>query len=465
MSLSLIQHVLSQNMARDAWVADNQARGEMVAKYRRYVDGDHDAQMTPEMSKLLRIPQGSAAAAFTSNKCDDVVATMVDRLEVLQISGDTDESTAWADNVIDWNRFDGMQIDVHDSAIRDGDSYVLVGFDNASDIPTFSHEIAWDGISGMLVVYRSDARDELAAAVKVWNETSTSPQDDIRVNVYYPDRIEKFIGRNGSNLERYDDPAMPGVWPIPWQMNGQPLGVPVVHFKNKSRGKGGHGVSELENALPLQDALNRTLHSMVMAAELSAFQIRIAKGFEPPKALTPGMWVTIGANGLSSDQVAEADTLEQGEIVPFISMADFFIQQIEDVTRTPNPKASANLSGEALKQLDSKLLGKVKRFQVKAGNAWEDVMDMAHRVQQAYGRSQPPAVTRWRTQWRDGQLRNDTETINNAVKVADRVGQSEFLRIIAPVYGYDQSRIDDIIDDLQRSQQTRLAAMTNFNTY
>lgn len=465
MSLSLIQQVLAQNLARAAWVADNQERGEKVAKYRRYVDGEHDAQMTQEMKRLLRI-NNSSSAAFTSNKCDDVVATMVDRLEVTGITGDTDEATSWADEVLEWNRFDGMQIDVHDAAVRDGDSYVLVSYDQDAQMPEFTHELAWDGTSGMLVVYKSDARDELAAAVKVWNETNTSPQDDIRVNVYYPDRIEKFIGRGGGDLEHYADPAMNNDWRFPWVANGQPIGVPVIPFKNKARGKGGHGISELENGLPLQDALNRALHSMVMAAELSAFQIRVAKGFHPPSGLTPGMWVTISGDGLTKDQVAEAETLEQGEIAPHIALAEFFIQQIEDTTRTPNPKAAANLSGEALKQLDSKLVGKVKRFQVKAGNGWEDVMAMAWTLQQVFGDKQPPPAKRWRTTWRDAQLRNDGETIKNAVAVADRVGEAEFLNLVAPVFHYDQTKIDKILENLQQSRQARLADMTNgFNAF
>lgn len=479
MSLSMIQQVANKDMATDAWMTDNQLRGEMVARFRRYMDGDHDANMTTEMRQNLRISTNpDSSHPFASNQCDNVIASMTDRLTVTAIEGDNDAATQWSQEVLDWNRFDGLQMDVHDATLVDADSYMLVEYDRDEGMSRFCHELAWDGINGMLVIYASDDREELAAAIKVWNETRNASADTLRVNIYYPDRIEKFISLDGTRLSPFDDPQAPGVWPIPWTttgaVGGEPLGVPVVPFTNKRRGKSGYGKSELADMIPLQDGLNRMLHSMVMTAENSAFPIRVAKGFEPPAGLTPGMWLKIlryetGADGrtrpvpLKKDDVADASSLEQGTITSYIDGANFMIEQIEKVTRTPSMEG-ANLSGEALKQNEVKLLGKVRRFQVKAGNAWEDVMALAARLENAFGNNSIQAK-RWRTKWADAQMRNDSETIKN-VSTLNWLDVETRLNEIAPAFGWDKTTIDQIKTRIQGDQQQRVNnALNNFNAF
>jgi SPP1 Gp6-like portal protein len=467
MSLDMIQQVLNKDIAAAAWADDNATRGLKVAKFRRYVDGEHDANMTPEMRKLLRVSLDSDSAPFTSNQCDNIISSVTDRLTVERIEGETPEATDWAAAVMEENRFDGFQMDVHDATLRDADSYVLVEFDNDEQTAKFCHELAWDGSCGMMVIESSDAYDGIMCAIKVWNETRGAYLDTVRVNIYYEDRIEKYISLDGSNLSHYDDPNLPGVWPMPWTYpNGDAIGVPVVHFRNKQRGNSGYGKSELEDALPLQDALNRSLHSLVMVAELTAFKINVAKGFNPPAAIMPGMWLKIlrtevGTDGvtrsvpLKKDDVADAYSLPGGELTQFIEGSKFFIEQIEDVTRTPQTKGT-NLSGEAMKQNEVKLLGKVKRFQVKAGNAWEDVIKLAQRVTEAFATgSKPPAATKWRTVWADAQLRNDKEVVGNVMLVKDMVGPEETLRLLSPVFGWTEDDIPRLVAAGAQSQAQR----------
>ena len=466
MALDFIQRVLSRDIAREAWIADNTIRGEKIARFRRYVDGEHDAQMTPEMRKLLRIRSDESGAPFTSNKSDDVIQTMADRLKVERIEAGTDDGTQWAADLLHANRFDSLQMDVHDSALTDGDTYILEEYNADSQMVRFSHELAWDGTNGMLVMYASSYRSDLAAAIKVWTESTQENMDTVRVNVYYPDRVEKFIGSNGGDLVRYLDPAMPDVWPLPWKdSKGNPLGVPVVPFKNRARAKGDSGKSELENVLPLQDALNRTLHSTVMSTELTAFALYVAKGFIPKGGLTPGMIITITdkeGNALSNQYPVDFSKLEGSDLTMFIKVAEYWEGQIESVSRTPNLSLNANLSGEAMKQSEVKLLGKVERFQVKGGNSWEDVMMLAHRLQSAFGQ-QPPAIKRFKCVWKDAQIRNDKERVETAAKIVGDIGLEAFLRIIAPAYDWDE---EDIIKILaEKANEANAQAMRQVEAF
>ena len=468
MIIDSIHKALAAGIAQDAWATDYQIRGEKVDKFRRYVDGEHDAQMTAEMKKALRVstdPNGHAP--FNSNKCDDVIQTMADRLIVDRIEGDNDAASEWAQGVLDANRFDALQMDLHEGSLRDGDTYLLEEFDNERQVVRWCHELAWDGTEGMLVVPQNRDKSKLACAVKVWCETTSTINDTTRINFYYPDRIEKYIANVDGGLKPYEDPAQPGVWPIPWTDNGKPLGVPVIAFPN--RGRQGYGLSELENVLPLQDSLNRTLHSMVMTAELTAFSIYFAKGFNPGAALTPGMILKVTGEGgapLGKDDVAEFDKIAGSDIKPFIDVAEFFIRQIESVSRTPSMDTNANLSGEAMKQSEIKLLGKVRRFQVKSGNGYEDAMAMAHRIQTAFGTSNPPAAAAWKTVWADAEIRNDKDTVDNVMKVADKIGPKETLRQLSPVFGWDEAAIDTILAEAAAAQGARTqAALQGFNSF
>jgi len=469
MSISLIRSVLTARLAREigieSWLADEEARAEKVRLFRAYVDGDHRANLTNEMRRLLRITgSGGSMNEFNDNYMDIIVQTEADRLEVTAVEAESGAGEAqdaalneWVANLLAHNRFDGMQGAMHEGAIRDGDTYALVDFDMARGGARITHEPAYDGTRGMLVVHGDDGYP--AIAIKIWRTTQESIADTMRINVYYPDRIEKYIAPGMGSVERYivEGEDWPALWP---RVNGELMGVPVRHLPNRPKSYSERGISEIENAIPLQDMLNRTLYSMVMTAELTAFQIKYAAGFTPPAGITPGMWITIGGDGLTKDDVWEVGALEQGSIVPFIEQAKWLTSEMGKITRTPSPEfmGGDSASGEALKQREISLLGKVKRFQISGGNFWEDVIALAHRVETAYGKALPP-YARFNCKWTNAEIRNDTAVVESAVKAAPYMGQRETLRQLAPVYGWDGTDIDRIMQEKQEDAAASLSGV------
>lgn len=427
--------------------------GQGVALWRQYNAGEHRAKLTAAMRDMLRI-SGTVTDQFNDNYCEMVVDRMADRLVVESIVADSDAGSQWSAGVMAANRFDGLQMDVHADAVCDGDAFVMVSWDNEAQQVRLTHESAWDGRVGVIPVYDRMAR-QLVAAVKVWDEGN-----DKRVNVYLPDRIEKLLYRQGAAVGVGGEFVTLGE--AEWVDNaGRALGVPLFHLRNKRRTGRFYGRSEIANVVPLQDALNRTLVSMVLTSELTAFQVRVARGFDPPANLSPGMWVVIGPDGLSNEQVADASVMEQGQIVPFISQADWIINQIGTISRTPLPSMMGgdSQSGEALKERENGLLEKVQVFSVRNGNVWEDVMAFAHRLAGVFGSVLPPVATRWTCRWRQAEIRNRTEIIDNALKVRESVGEKEFLRLIAPAYGYDPDKIAALMAEVAAQQAERLAAL------
>lgn len=428
-----------------AWRSNVDTWGSRVLLARQYAEGEHRAKMTPAMREMLRV-SGTVTDQFNDNYCEMVVDSMADRLTVTAIEGDTEAATEWASTVLQDNRFDGLQMDAHTATIRDGDTFVMVSYDSERGRVLLTHEPAYDGTAGVIPVYDRMAR-ELVAAVKVWIEG-----DDKRINLYYPDRVEKYLFKGAAALT---SGTLTKLDEAEWvDATGRALGVPLFHLRNKPQTRRSTGLSEISNVIPLQDALNRTLVSMVLTAELTAFQVRVARGFDPPTNLSPGMWVVIGQDGLANDQIADASVMEQGQIVPFIAQADWLINQIGTISRTPLPSLMGGdgESGEALKEREKGLLSKVTKFTVKNGNVWEDVMAYAARLQNTFGTTLAPASLRWFCRWQSAELRNQSEVVKNAVLVADRVSEREFLRMIAPVFNWDAAKIEAIL--LERAEDT-----------
>lgn len=463
MSLEFVRSILNQvgnlrlRMSLDGWVAAERIKAERIALYRQYADGEHRAKLTDNMRKMLRLGADSLDE-FTDNYMDVVIQTMVNRLEVTSIEADSSEMTVWLQSLLDDNRFDGIQDDIHEAAIRDGVTYVMPEWSNEEQRVMLHHELAFDGVEGMLVAY---GEHNIEMAIKVWHlqQESGKVADTVRINVYLPGEIRKYVSRAHGSLERHEVPGE--AWPAPWTMpDGTPIGIPIIPFRNRIRKKSDDGKSEIAHAIPLQDMLNRTLYSMVMASELAAFKILVAKGFTPPPDLTIGMWVTIldsaGAPPKNDVQV-DAFAIPAGEIVPYIDECKFLAGEIGRITQTPAPELVwGEVSGESLKQREIGLLGKLKRFKVKAGNSWEDTARMAHRIAQSFASTRPPAYKRLTTRWQNSEVRDDSQTIDNAMKVRELIGDRGVLELIAPVFGWDANKINEILGLKQAEDEAKL---------
>lgn len=443
-----LKTILPRDWVRDEWSIEMYDWGERVRLFRDYYDGNHRARLTENMKNMLRVT-GSQYDQFNENYCPLVVDTFADRLIADDIVSGDPTVDQFVQSVLRRNRWDGLQMDIHDAAIRDGDTFALVEYDSQQEAVVIHHEPCWDGDTGMLVVYDRQLRN-IIAAIKVWYEGAA---DARRVNVYYSDRVEKYrADETGYGLLPFVDEDTDENGRVDWLV-GQ---VPVVHYRNRVRSRERYGVSELASVVPLQDALNRGLMSMVMVSELTAFAMRVAKGFEPPDEISPGMWVTIAAEGLSRDQVADAYTLEAGGIVPFIDQANHIVEQISTISRTPlgHLGGSDAVSGESLKQRESGLLAKVRRAQVRFGNVHEDLLALAIKVYNVYGESTIGDNVSLRCVWRDAEVRNDAEQIANAMMTRDILGDRETVRLLANVYGFTVEDQERILTDV--SNQTRM---------
>jgi hypothetical protein len=461
-SLSKLTELQSVSLST-AWIEEQDARAVAVAKYRAYNDGDHDASyLTPEMRKLLRITD-SSDVPFAANYCKIVVNTLVDRLEVTGIASGNDAVDDWVAKLLKANRFDAMSHNVHESLVTDGDTFVMVPWDNAAQRVVFTHEYAYDGTSGIIPLYRSRDMREIACVFKIWQVEIDADTTQTRVNVYFPDRIERYAAEDEGKLEPFSAPGLRPVERWVSRRDNAPIGIPLVHFKN--RGRYNYGESEIAPALGPQDALNRIWYSLILNTEYTGFSLLFALGFNPPGDLRPGSLVTAvmdSGEPPTSDQQVDFRRIAAGSNAEFLDAAQYVENVIGRVTRTPAPEFVApTASGEARKQAEAGLVGKARRLHVSVGNNWEDVVMLAARVQAAFGAELPPELGEGEslaTQWRSPELRNDVEVTTNTVAMAPFVDLKTTLEGFAPVTGWSADKIQEIMDNKAAEKQADMNA-------
>jgi hypothetical protein len=228
-------------------------------------------------------------------------------------------------------------------------------------------------------------------------------------------------------------------------------------------------MSILDQVVTVQDAVNRTITSMIMSAELTAFKIRYLFGMKAPAALQPGMWVNFYANNNGKEvepseeqrkwiESIRIGDLAQGDLSQLMAQAEFLINAIYEISRIPR-NDGVNESGEAKRQREAGLLGRVRRCHIALGNAWEELAALSWRIEAAHGAQRPPESTSWDSQWKPAEVRNDTEVVDNAMKIADRIDEETFLELIAAVFGFDAAKIKQILQRKAAETEARLTSM------
>lgn len=401
---------------------EDEERQQKYRELREYYEGIHETQLTARQRSYLQL---KAHDEFSANYMPIIVDGMSSRMSAEGFDAGDQSDIFWK-----WwkaNRMDANQDDTHVEAIRDGDSYVLVGWDAKLNIPTFFPHMAYDGRDGMHVEYDTET-GKIAFASKRWLiEGGEDAGYKRRMNIYTPDRVLRYV----SNQKEYD-----GDWQLyetsEWvDVANQPLGVPVIHFKNRGRGYN-YGQSELEQAIPMQNALNKSVIDLLAAADTTAFRILTMIGGDPSDIeISPGSWVYM-QNPATGDKAGKIGFIPGEDLRPMIEVVDSFVQRIGQVSDTPLSyfQLSGQMASEGThRQHESRMITKVKKASVKFGNSWEDVMKMARRLNNAYGNSTMSEDQEIEIRWMDFSARDEDDKLTERIdrmETAVKAGASIF---------------------------------------
>ena len=382
----------------DAAADMGEDRVERYELYESFYEGEHRTELTDRAREFLE----RKGVRFAENFCEPAVDMKAERLVVTGFDvrpaeadgGDPTEASPQAMALGRWLtetfwqgcRMDGVQDTMHTASLTKGDAFGIVGWDNAAGAPTFS----FNAPEMVKAVYDDESPDRMMYAVKRWASSRVGPSNPegraiIRLNLYYPDRIEKFYrmhrsdGRGG--WARWMDEPTEGesaAWPTPWvDAQGHPLGIPVIHFRNNAKGRC-YGRSELAGVIPQNMLLNKQVLDLVAIEDSQAWPQMWGTGIDAATAdykKAPGtVWTAPGD--------AKFGQLDAAQLEPVVASIESTLSRIARRARLPLHLITGGdaPSGESLKAAESGLVSIVKNRQVTLGNSWEDAAMMALRL-------------------------------------------------------------------------------------
>jgi len=440
------------------WIQQqSEERREDYDMTRRYYNGDHDTALTDRLKKFL-----PPRLQFRDNFMNVVVDSLAERLKVIGFDTEDEALGQWSWDMWRKNRMDYTQVVIHTEAVMLGDSYLLCDWDADRGLPRWTHQLA-----EMIIPHYSETTRQIDWVSKKWIQYPHIGDDpETRLNLYYNDRVEKYVARGGVWAQYQDD--IDEEWPVPWvDGSGAPLGVPIIHFRNRPMG-GDFGQSEILNVIPMQDLLNKSLIDLTMILDTLAFPQRYTLNVNHGSSrldIMPGSVAEFHSE-YDGGQVGQWNAASvEGPLKAIESL----VQHIAGTTRTPQHLfqiMGGVPSGEALKTAESGLVNKAQQRMVNFGNSWEDCLMMAHRIQSAFGSAVVADMSEVNveTTWDDPETRNEQSHME-VLKAKAELGVTKHQ--IFREMGYTQEQIDqmDVDGMTERQDETNIGAeiLRSFN--
>jgi hypothetical protein len=449
-------------LAYSAWTAgEEKDRQSNVVLARRYYDGDHAVPLTDRQKEFLGF-QKAGGERFALNFCHTVVSALSERLLVSGFSSSDDALAAWAWQAWQQSRMDGVQMRVHDRTVQDGEHFVIVDWDATQRRAVFvphprytDPTLGGTGFGCKAHYPDGDPDRAMARASKRWTdrgEREGKTETRQRMTLYYPERVEKYVLATGMGEAGWIPFAEEdgGRWPLPWlDSQGRSLGIPVIHFRNNADLR-----TELWDAIPIQDAINKTLIDILATADSTGFRMLVALGFipttdgKPPEEdgsnylqVHPGCW--IATTRLRTE--AQVEALEAADLGPMLELLLELIMDLARVTDTPISRfqATRQIAAEGtLKQQEGPLLAKVRSRQTGFGNSWEDALYMARRLANTFGGEGLNEQELLETQWEQAETRDEKAYLEALAIKREKLGVP--LEMIWREAGYSQEQIAEM---------------------
>ena len=239
--------------------------------------------------------------------------------------------------------------------------------------------------------------------------------------------------------------------------------IPVFHFRLNRRKK----KSELDNVITLQDAVNKLLADMMVAAEFGAYKQRyvISQSDTSDMKNAPGLvWDIPAGDGIGQDTTV--GEFNETNLDMYLNSIDKLVNSIAIITRTPKHyfmSTGANVSGDALIAMESPLVKKVERFQELFGSVWIELAQFILALSGIQVDSDDINIT-----W---ERPESVQPVSEAQGYSTSVAAGIPLVSVLQRSGWDKTEIDSMLEEKQqeaaRAQsslaQALLEAERNFN--
>jgi hypothetical protein len=339
---------------------------------------------------------GNAGSDFRFNFARTVVDSVLNRLEIANITANTAEANKKINDI--WQMND-LQIDadeIHRRALAYGDCYAIVWTDINGNIT-----VDYNSPLTTIMIYDDENPRVKRFAAKLWQ--SEDPMDHTKktshLNMYYSDRIEKYtMPGEIVNIVSHSGFALVEVVENPWNE------IPVFHFRTTKQ----YGRPEHADAYGPQDAINKLIVTHMTTVDYQGAPQRYAlsgsgnsaefEDFEDDAAVEdnigrlkngPGeLWYLRGV-----DKVGEFSPADHKV---FTEPVKDFVRSMASITCTPLhyfEKTGSIPSGESLRTAEAPLIAKVKDRQITFGSTWADMFRFILKID---NQAEPNVQVKWK---------------------------------------------------------------------
>lgn len=365
------------------------------ANYDRYYRGEQAlAFLAPEARTAL----GNRFGRMASNIPRLAVTALSERLRVTGFKTNGDDAALWQD----WIRNDLDQLSgvAHREALAISKSYVIVWAD------AFGRAQVTVEDARQVAVLRDPATREVVAAIKRWTTDKTTEA------VLYTAEAITHLRANTVGA------TTAGFGTV--EVIENPIGVvPVVPFVNGDRLLD-DGVSELDDLIPLVDALNKTLADMMVSSEYVGRPRRWATGLELEEDEDGEPVNPIPESNramVSESPDTKFGQLEAANLGSYEASVRILLGQIMAVSALPSHYigiTSTNpASADALRASEASLTARAEARQAQFGRSWEWVA----RLMVAVRTGAPIETIEARVQWADAATRSVAQEADAVVKL------------------------------------------------
>lgn len=323
-----------------------------------YYDGNHPLRYSTER---LREIFHRLDVSFTQNWCAVVVDSVLDRLNLEHFNVAADEQATSVLNDL-WRKTE-MELDeedVHLATLVTGEAFVIVWKNENNEIEAYYNDPRL-----CHVFYDSENPRRKAFAAKWWIDSDSKR----RLTLYYPDRLEYYITRKSAEQISSYKAFEPLGEPVE-----NPFGIiPIFHFRLERRVT----KSELTNAIKPQDAVNKLLSDMMVAAEYGAFRQRYVISHAEVDTLKNApneIWTIPAGDGVG--QATSVGEFSATDLNNYLNAIDKLANSIAIITRTPKHYfygQGGTPSGEALIAMEAPLNKKAQRYIERFQVTWRKV--------------------------------------------------------------------------------------------
>jgi hypothetical protein len=339
---------------------------------------------------------GNAGSDFRFNFARTVVDSVLNRLEIANITANTAEANKKINDI--WQMND-LQIDadeIHRRALAYGDCYAIVWTDINGNIT-----VDYNSPLTTIMIYDDENPRVKRFAAKLWQ--SEDPMDHTKktshLNMYYSDRIEKYtMPGEIINIVSHSGFALTEIVENPWNE------IPVFHFRTTKQ----YGRPEHADAYGPQDAINKLIVTHMTTVDYQGAPQRYAlsgsgnsaefEDFEDDAAVEdnigrlkngPGeLWYLRGV-----DKVGEFSPADHKV---FTEPVKDFVRSMASITCTPLhyfEKTGSIPSGESLRTAEAPLIAKVKDRQITFGSTWADMFRFILKID---NQAEPNVQVKWK---------------------------------------------------------------------